>query len=81
MQEDPHGAQKILEGFLSKWEYVNEQYYVKEGSNRSVIGVDMHLQIVEAYITLLTCTLRATSYAISWVDRASLPEHIRQVCY
>ncbi|KAK1416117.1 hypothetical protein QVD17_31905 [Tagetes erecta] len=89
MQEDPHGAQKILEEFLSKWEYVNEQYYAREGvetkeshvkerSNRSVIGVDTYLQVVEAYITLLTGTLRRTSYAISWVDKASLPEHIRQ---
>ncbi|KAI3754805.1 hypothetical protein L1987_54596 [Smallanthus sonchifolius] len=89
MQEDPHGTQKLLEEFLSKWEYVNEQYYVREGveknvsymkecSNWSVLSVDTYLQVVEAYITLLTGILSRTSYVISWVEKASLPEHIRQ---
>ncbi|KAK9076884.1 hypothetical protein SSX86_005219 [Deinandra increscens subsp. villosa] len=89
MQEDPHGAQKFLEGFLSKWEYVNEQYYVREGvetneshmkvcSSGSVLGVDAYLQVVEAYITLLTRIVRGTSYVMSWVEKASLPEHSRQ---
>ncbi|KAL8222942.1 hypothetical protein R6Q57_020341 [Mikania cordata] len=89
MQEDAHGAQKFLEEFLSKWEYADEQYYVREGveinesymkgcSSRSVIGVDTYLQVVEAYITLLTGILRGTYYAISWVEKASFPEHIRQ---
>ncbi|KAJ0800516.1 putative protein APEM9 [Helianthus annuus] len=89
MQEDPHGAQKFLEEFLSKWEYVNEQYYVREGvetdesymnecNNRSVLDVDMYLQVVEAYITLLTGVLGRTNHVISWVQKASIPERIRQ---
>ncbi|KAI7757180.1 hypothetical protein M8C21_008046 [Ambrosia artemisiifolia] len=89
MQEDPHGAQKFFEKFLSKWEYANGQYnaregvetnksYMKDTGNRLSLGVDSYLQVVEAYITLHTGILRQTSYVINWVEKASLPEHIRQ---
>ncbi|KAJ9550666.1 hypothetical protein OSB04_014711 [Centaurea solstitialis] len=89
MREDPRGAQKILEEFLSKWRFVDERYYVlasletnmsyMEGyDNRFVVGVDTYLQIVEAYVTLLTGILRGTDVAISWVEKAALPEHTRQ---
>ncbi|XP_024960088.1 protein APEM9 isoform X2 [Cynara cardunculus var. scolymus] len=89
MQEDPHGAQKILEEFLSKWRFVDERFYVlasletnlsyMEGyDNRFVLGVDTYLQVVEAYVALLTGILRGTDLAISWVEKAALPEHTRQ---
>ncbi|XP_076903659.1 protein APEM9-like [Bidens hawaiensis] len=89
MQEDPHGAQKSLEGYLSKWEYVNGQYYVQERvdtnesslkdvSSRFVLGVDVYIQVVEAYITLQTGILRGTDHVIAWVEKAALPEHTRQ---
>lgn len=88
MQENTGSAQKVLEEFLSKWKLVDEQYYVPESletntskrcDNRFVLGVDTYLQVVEAHITLLTGILRATNIAISWVEKAALPEDIRQV--
>nr|GEU99245.1 protein APEM9 [Tanacetum cinerariifolium] len=65
MQVDPHGAQKTLEEFLSKWKFVNQQFYVMESQetdtsyieghdSRFVLEADTYLQVVEAYITLLT---------------------------
>lgn len=95
MQEDPQGAQKNLEEFLSKWRFVDEKYYIlasletktntksyMEGcGNRFVLEVDTYLQVVEAYITLLSGTIKGTNLAISWVEKAALPEHIRQVTF
>ncbi|CAI9293800.1 unnamed protein product [Lactuca saligna] len=92
MQEDLQGAQKNLEEFLSKWRFVDEKYYILasletktntksylEGcGNRFVLEVDTYLQVVEAYITLLSGTIKGTNLGISWVEKAALPEHIRQ---
>ncbi|XP_071729705.1 protein APEM9 [Rutidosis leptorrhynchoides] len=87
MQENSGGAQKVLKEFLSKWRLVDEQHYILENQgantskgcdNQSVITVDIYLQVVEAYITLLTGILRETNIAISWVEKAALPEDIRQ---
>ncbi|GJR30726.1 protein APEM9 [Tanacetum coccineum] len=89
MQVDPRGAQKTLEEFLSKWKFVNEQFYVLESQetdtsyiegrdSRFVLEADTYLQVVEAYITLLTGILRDTNVAISWIEKAALPEDIRQ---
>lgn len=84
MQEDTRGAKKLLEEFLSKWKFVNESYVPEEESPETyktsyiVLGVDTYLQVVEAYITLVTGILMATDLAISWVEKAALPEDIRQ---
>lgn len=87
MQQDPRGAQEILEEFLSKWKFVNGQYYALETNisymegceNRFVLGINTYLEVVEAYITLVTAMLKRTDLAISWVEKAALPEDIRQV--
>ncbi|KAI3496310.1 hypothetical protein L1887_38667 [Cichorium endivia] len=89
MQEDPRGAQKNLEEFLSKWKILDEKYFILENletnkyymekyGNRFILEIDTYLQVVEAYLTLLTMTLKRTDVAISWVEKAALPEKIRQ---
>nr|XP_043629107.1 protein APEM9 [Erigeron canadensis]XP_043629108.1 protein APEM9 [Erigeron canadensis] len=87
--ENPGGAQKILEEFLSQWSFVDEQHYAlasleantsytKDSSSRFFLDIDAYLQVVEAYITLLMGILRGTDLAISWVEKAALPEDKRQ---
>ncbi|KAL6982291.1 hypothetical protein U1Q18_049188, partial [Sarracenia purpurea var. burkii] len=86
------GTQQFLEEFLSKWRFVDEDelYYVLadaesnggyiEGSGgRFVLGVDKYLEVVEVYVvTYLGRVLRDVDHAISWVEKATLPEEKRQ---
>ncbi|XVF72456.1 hypothetical protein PTKIN_Ptkin12aG0122800 [Pterospermum kingtungense] len=84
------GARGILEEFLNKWRYVEEQYYVlataeinlnfKEGSDSHfVLGVDKYIEVVELYAVMLLGTVSSdVDLAISWVEQAALPEKKRQ---
>ncbi|XP_059634639.1 protein APEM9 isoform X2 [Cornus florida] len=90
ISEAPSGVREFLEEFLSKWRYVDEQYYVLataeanvsyvEGcEGRFMLGVDEYLEVVEVYvITFLGMVLGEMDLAISWVEKATLPEEKRQ---
>ncbi|KAL2553875.1 3-phosphoinositide-dependent protein kinase-1 [Forsythia ovata] len=83
-------AQGFLEEFLNNWRYVDQRYYLLssaeanasdiEGScYRCSIGVDKYLEIVELYVvSLLAMAIKDIDLAISWVDKAMLPEEKRQ---
>lgn len=84
------GLQAVLEEFLDKWKYVNGQSYVptnvemqrtSEGcAVPSVLGTEKYLEVAEVYaVTLLGMFMRDTELAITWVDKAELPEEKRQV--
>lgn len=85
------GVREFLEDFLSKWRYVDERYYVvldaennvdiSQGCNdHFVLGVDQYFEVVEVYaVTLLGTVLNDVDLAISWIEKAALPEEKRQV--
>lgn len=87
----PHGVREFLEEFLNKWSFVDERYYVLVGADanvdyvegcngRFVLGVDKYMEVVEVYVMkLLTTTLNNLDLAISWIEKAELPEGRRQV--
>ena len=83
ISQNPSGVGDFLEDFLSKWRFVNDRYYDvavdhMEGSNgRFSLGVDEYLYVVEFYVMKLL----DTELAISWVEKADLPEDRRQVNY
>ncbi|KAJ8628832.1 hypothetical protein MRB53_022155 [Persea americana] len=83
------GLQAVLEEFLGKWKYVNAQSYVltnvemQRTSERcpvcSVLETEKYLKVAEVYaVTLLGMFLRDTELAITWVEKAELPEEKRQ---
>lgn len=74
-----------LKEFLSKWIYKDEGYYFsveadgEEPDRRFSLGVDEYLEVVDLYVmTCLGMVLRDIDSAISWVEKASLPEDKRQ---
>ncbi|XP_060172332.1 protein APEM9 isoform X1 [Lycium barbarum] len=83
-------VQEILQEFLRKWKHVDGKYYtvasmeadvpnIEEFSNQISLGVDKYLQIVELYvITFLGRFIGNLDLAISWVEKAALPEEKRQ---
>ncbi|KAI4348098.1 hypothetical protein L6164_008859 [Bauhinia variegata] len=83
------GIREFLEEFLSGWSLVGEQYcaVVMEANSaceirrdrKFVMEVDQYLEVVEIYsVTLLAKALNDVDLAISWVEKASLPEEKRQ---
>ncbi|CAH1449501.1 unnamed protein product [Lactuca virosa] len=69
MQEDPQGAQKNLEEFLSKWRFVDEKIlYSSKFREKNKYNI-LHGRMWQSICINL---------AISWVEKAALPEHIRQ---
>ena len=72
---------------------MDEQYYVlasaeinlnfKEGSDSHfILGVNKYVEVVELYAVMLLGTVSSdVDLAISWVERAALPEKKRQVIY
>ncbi|KAA8535735.1 hypothetical protein F0562_030763 [Nyssa sinensis] len=87
--EAPSGVREFLEEFLSNWRYMDEQYYVLatteanvgnvDRSDSLVLGADKYLEVVEVYvITLLGMVMGKMDHAISWVEKAALPEERRQ---
>lgn len=87
------GAREFLEDFLSKWRSADERYYVlvdaeanvdciQRHDRRFILGGDDYFEVVEVYaVTLLATVLNDFEFAISWVEKAALPEEKRQVFY
>jgi len=83
----------IFEEFLKKWVYLKEESNVLpkaelqsssfEGCQwQSVIPVEKYLKVAEVYaITILGMILHKPDVAISWTEKAGLPEEKRQVRY
>lgn len=69
------------------------QYYVLVGADpnvhcmercdpRFILGSDQYIEVVEVYaVTLLVTILNDLDLAVSWVEKAALPEEKRQVIY
>ncbi|KDP43171.1 hypothetical protein JCGZ_22723 [Jatropha curcas] len=89
-QGSSSGVREFLEEFLSKWHFVDGEHYVLVGSqvaaseqqecdDRNILGVDEYVAIVEIYaVTLLGKSSKDLDLAISWVEKAALPEERRQ---
>lgn len=80
----------FLEDFLGKWSLLNEEIYVLVGSKNvddrehfdghAQLTVDEYLQVVDVYLqTLIEIGLKDVDLAVSWVEKAALPEGKRQV--
>nr|XP_009399618.1 PREDICTED: uncharacterized protein LOC103983973 isoform X3 [Musa acuminata subsp. malaccensis] len=81
----------IFEEFLSKWKYVDGGIYVwtvaepesssdKVGMKQPIMGAKNYLEIAEVYtITVLGMVLCSPDLAISWTEKAELPDESRQV--
>ncbi|KAK9989598.1 hypothetical protein SO802_029837 [Lithocarpus litseifolius] len=73
------GVREFLEEFLSKWNCVDERYYVLVGAEANldcmarserhyILGVYEYVEVVEVYaVTLLATVLQDMHLAISWV--------------
>ncbi|KAL5979390.1 hypothetical protein ACLOJK_019288 [Asimina triloba] len=81
------GLQEIFEEFLCKWKYVDGKGYVLENrrphatadEGYSFLAVEKYLEVSEVYIfTLLRAVLGDIDLAISWVEKAELPEEKRE---
>lgn len=80
----------FLEDFLAKWQFNNENYYVFADPDvqkndvvvscrNSTLEVDQYLEVVEFYaLRLLGMVLNDVDHAVSWVEKAQLPEEARQ---
>ncbi|WOL13832.1 hypothetical protein Cni_G22612 [Canna indica] len=80
-----------FEEFLSKWKYVDDEVYVlaeaepksysdKRDIKQLVMGSEKYLEVAEVYtITLLGMVFHNLNRAISWTEKADLPEENRQV--
>lgn len=91
MQEGLSDVRESLEEFLSMWECVDDEHYIRASTEKDLdnmvgyggpasIEVDKYLEVVEVYVvTLLAVLQRDLNFAISWVEKASLPEQKRQV--
>ncbi|VFQ95440.1 unnamed protein product [Cuscuta campestris] len=83
--------QDILEEYLSKWEYMDGNYYasgrlgvdithVKGFNKQIVLGVDEYLEVVDLYvINILGRVMKNVDLAVSWVEKASLPSEKQQI--
>ncbi|KNA17829.1 hypothetical protein SOVF_076480 [Spinacia oleracea] len=85
----PSKVRDFLEDFLAKWQFNNENHYVFANSDvrktdvvsarHFTLEVDQYLKVVEFYaLTLLGETLNDIDRAVSWVEKAQLPEQARQ---
>ncbi|XP_021891466.1 protein APEM9 [Carica papaya] len=85
------GVREILEEFLSKWVYADEGYYIlvdkevnmdsmEEYERKVLLDVDVYMEVVEVYaVKVLGMILKDVDLAISWVEKAALPEDTQQV--
>ncbi|KAL5744149.1 hypothetical protein ACOSQ2_027265 [Xanthoceras sorbifolium] len=84
------GVREFLEDFFSKWTYVGERCYVVNGAKKHVdltegydgrvLELDQYMEVVEVYaVTLLGTVLNDVDLAISWIEKAAIPEEKRQV--
>lgn len=83
---------EIFEEFLSKWKYLDGNVYVSTeaepqsssagGISQSIMNAENYLEVAEVYtITLLGMILHNSDLAVSWTERAELPEEKRQVSH
>lgn len=91
MLESPSDVRESLEEFLSMWECVDEKHYILASTEKNIgnmvgyrsptlLVVDKYLEVVEVYVvTLLAVLQRDVNFAMSWVEKAALPEQKRQV--
>ncbi|KAJ4830676.1 hypothetical protein Tsubulata_027986 [Turnera subulata] len=85
------GVREFLEEFLSSWHYVDGRYYLLGGVDANpdiqdgccgncILEVDQYMEVVEAYVvTFLGAILNNLDLAISWVEKATIPEERKQV--
>ncbi|KAI9185748.1 hypothetical protein LWI28_010321 [Acer negundo] len=84
------GVREFLEEFLSKWTFVDERCYVVKGAEKHidltegydgrVLKIDQYVEVVEVYaVTFLGTVLTDVDLAVSWIEKASIPEETRQV--
>ncbi|XP_062115360.1 protein APEM9 [Humulus lupulus] len=90
ISQSPSAVRNFLEEFLSKWRFVDDNYYVLASEETSVdyvkgsggrfsLSVDDYLDVVEVYVMkILANTLSDLDLAIHWVEKAELPEDRRQ---
>lgn len=81
-------TRELVEEFLSKWKYADDHYFVPStaepngvdnGGCTFVIGVEEYLEVVEIFvISILSVAMKDIDGAVSWVEKASLPEDRRQ---
>ncbi|XP_052190893.1 protein APEM9 isoform X2 [Diospyros lotus] len=84
------GTREFLEEFLSKWRFMDGRFYVLSGAESDVhytegsgghfvLAVDKYLEVAEIYaVSLLGMVSGELSHAISWVEKAELPEEKQQ---
>ncbi|GLU10492.1 hypothetical protein SLE2022_272910 [Rubroshorea leprosula] len=84
------GVREFLEEFLCKWRNLDEIYFVLIGAEGTldfeegcdshfVMGIGKYMEVVELYaVTLLAKVSNDVELAISWVEKAALPEEKRQ---
>ncbi|KAL2920450.1 Protein APEM9 [Bienertia sinuspersici] len=86
----PTRVRDFLEDVLAKWPLNNEKFYVLSSldlqkndvvvsTRQSTLEVDQYLEVVEFYaLTLVGGVLKDVDRAVSWVEKAQLPEEQRQ---
>lgn len=74
-----------FELFLAEWKYLDDKVYVSAQSSSEihvrnyVISAEKYMEMAEFYaVTLLGMVLCSPDLAISWIERAELPEEKRQ---
>lgn len=72
---------------------MDDRWYVLHGAEKSadlteeydghlVLNINQYLEVVEVYaVTLLGTTLNEMDLAVSWIEKAAIPEEKRQVKY
>uniref|UniRef100_A0A7N0TUQ8 3-phosphoinositide-dependent protein kinase-1 n=1 Tax=Kalanchoe fedtschenkoi TaxID=63787 RepID=A0A7N0TUQ8_KALFE len=88
MLEAPSVVQSFFEEFLSNWRCVDENHYVLAVeltspsyamNPKGTLPLDKYLELVEVYaVVLLGKVLNAMDVAISWVEKAEIPESKRE---
>ncbi|CAM8948914.1 unnamed protein product [Rhodiola kirilowii] len=88
ISEAPSGIQSFLEEYLDKWRCVDENHYVLKVEPTSMcyaknsddsLALDKYMELVELYaVVLLGKVLNTMDVAISWVEKAEIPETKRE---
>lgn len=90
-EESYDGVKEFLEEFLRKWSYEDRRHYIVNDAQKKVdstegcdghfvLGIDQYCKVAEMYaVTLLGTVLNDVDLAISWIEKASLPEEKRKV--
>ncbi|XP_044484703.1 protein APEM9-like [Mangifera indica] len=89
-EESYDGVKEFLEEFLRKWSYEDRRHYIVNDAQKKVdstegcdghfvLGIDQYCKVAEMYaVTLLGTVLNDVDLAISWIEKASLPEEKRK---